>query len=90
MVTTPWCGVPCNHEEPCSMLGALASVAGGAQNHAEWVWLTGRRAEQSEHTPLHAAAEKGKEAAIKALLAAKADVHAKGMVRGGRGSVLGG
>ena len=66
------------------MLGALASVAGGAQNHAEWVWLTGRRAEQMKDTPLHEAAQNnGKEAAIKALLAAKADVHAKNNVRVG-------
>ena len=94
MVTTPWFGVPCNHEEPCPMLGALASVAGGDQNHAEWVWLTGRRAEQSGWTPLHAAASicNVKDAAIKALLAANADVHAKeGTVRvGARGVVLGG
>ena len=83
MVTTPWFGVPCNHEEPCPMLGALASVAGGAQNHAEWVWLTGRRAVQGAWTPLHRAATFCNDAAIKALVAAKADVHAKDYVRVG-------
>ena len=42
---------------------------------------------QDGETPLHLAASSGHEAAIKALVAAKADVHAKAMVRGG---VLGG
>jgi hypothetical protein len=65
------------------MLGALASVAGGAQNHAEWVWLTGRRAVQIGFTPLHRAAQMCNDAAIKALVAEKADVHAKDDVRVG-------
>ena len=38
------------------MLGAVASVAGGARNHAEWAWLTGRRVAQKGRTPLHVAA----------------------------------
>ena len=65
----------------------LASVAGGAWNHAEWAWLTGSRVVQGDHTPLHLAADKDHEGAIKALVAAKADVQAKDKVRGG---VLGG
>ena len=74
------------------MLGALASVAGGARNHAGWAWLTVIRAVQDGFTPLHQAAANAheldrKEAAIQALVAAKADVHAKNEVRGG---VLGG
>ena len=44
---------------------------------------------QFESTPLHMAAEHGQEAAIKALVAANADVRAKNFVTGGRGSVLG-
>ena len=71
------------------MLGGLASVAGRFGNHAEWAWLTGSRVVQHEWTPLHVAAAQGHEAAIKALVAAKADVHAKDVVRwgglGGRG-----
>ena len=69
------------------LLGGLASVASGAANHAEWAWLTGSRVVQEGTTPLHFAAQMGHEAAIKALVAAKADVHAKDEVRGG---VLGG
>ena len=69
------------------MLGGMASVAGGARNHAEWAWLTGSRVVQRGWTPLHWAARGGHQAAIKALVAAKADVHAKDKVRGG---VLGG
>ena len=38
---------------------------------------------QDEWTPLHVAAQMGHEVAIKALVAAKADVHAKDSVRGG-------
>ena len=38
-------------------------------------------------TPLHRAAQCGKEIAIKALLTAKADVHAKTDVRVGEGGV---
>ena len=71
------------------MLGGLVSVAGGARNHAEWAWLTGSRVVQNGMTPLHPAAAQGHEAAIKALVAAKADVHVKDVVRwgglGGRG-----
>jgi ankyrin repeat protein len=37
---------------------------------------------QDGETPLHLAASSGHEAAIKALVEAKADVHAKIMVRG--------
>jgi hypothetical protein len=66
------------------MLGAAASVASGARNHAEWAWLTGRRVAQWGMTPLHSAAQNGHEAAIKALVAAKADVNAKDQVRYGR------
>ena len=33
---------------------------------------------QGDHTPLHLAADKDHEGAIKALVVAKADVHAKG------------
>ena len=58
-------------------------VAGGARNNAEWAWLTGRRMVQFSRAPLFLAAENGHEAAIKALVAAKADVHAKEEVRGG-------
>ena len=43
---------------------------------------------QRNQTPLHQAALNGHEAAIKALVAANADVHAKNHVRGG--GVLGG
>ena len=42
---------------------------------------------QYVRTPLHLAAHSGHDAAIEALVAAKADVHAKDEVRGG---VLGG
>jgi hypothetical protein len=70
------------------MLGAVVSVAGGARSHAEWAWLTGRRVAQVGKTPLHMAAFKGHEAAIKALVAAKADVNAKNEVRGGWQGVL--
>ena len=72
------------------MLGGLASVAGGARNHAEWAWLTVIRAVQDGWTPLHFAAQKGGDVAIKALVAAKADVHAKNNVRVGQGVMLGG
>jgi hypothetical protein len=67
------------------MLGALASVAGGDRNHAEWAWLTGSRVAQNGMMPLHYAAESGHEAAIKALLAAKTDVDAQDEVRVGEG-----
>ena len=69
-------------------------VAGGAREHTEWAWLTRNGLAQDGKTPLHRAARSGKEAMIKALLAAKADVHAKDEVgvgaggrvrRGGRG-----
>ena len=56
-------------------------VARGARNHAGWAWLTGSRAVQDGCTPLHFAAIDDHEAAIKALVAAKADVHAKLNVR---------
>ena len=69
------------------MLGRVAWVAGGADHHAEWAWLTGSRVVQHGWTPLHFAADNGHEAVIKALVAAKADVRAKERVRGG---VLGG
>jgi ankyrin repeat protein len=65
------------------MLGGLASVAGGARNHAEL--LTGSRVAQWGWTPLHYAASIGHEAAIKALVAAKADVDATDEVRVGDG-----
>ena len=65
------------------MLGGLASVAGGARNHAMWAWLTGSHVVKDARTPLHYAAEEGQNAAIKALVAAKADVHAKDNVRVG-------
>ena len=65
------------------MLGGIASVAGGARNHAEWAWLMGSRVVQDECTPLHVAAQNGHTTAIKALVAAKADVHAKDTVREG-------
>jgi hypothetical protein len=65
------------------MLGGLASVADGARNHAEW--LTGRRVAQEEKTPLDLAASNGHEAAIEALVAAKADVHAEDEARVGEG-----
>ena len=68
------------------MLGLLGSVAGGAKDHAEWAWLTGRRVAQAGETPLHAAACYGREAAITALVAAKADVHAMDKVRVGGGA----
>ena len=41
--------------EPCTTLGALPSVAGGARTHAGWAWLTGRRVAQEGGTPLHTA-----------------------------------
>ena len=63
--------------------GGLATVAGGAGNHAEWAWLKGSRVAQSQWTPLHDAAYFGRLAAIQALVEAKADVHAKNDVRGG-------
>ena len=59
----------------------MASVASGARNHAEKAWLTGRHVVQDGWTPLHAAAHQGHEAAIKALVAAKADVRGKLDVR---------
>jgi len=52
-------------------------------SHAEWAWLTGSRVVQDECTPLHVAAQNGHTTAIKALVAAKADVHAKDSVRRG-------
>ena len=73
----------CNTQLPCSIVGGLASDAGGARNHAEWAWLTESRVVQFGRTPLHIAAQEGQTAAIKALVAAKADVHAKDSVRGG-------
>ena len=63
------------------MLGALASVAGGARTHAGWAWLTGRRVAQNGDTPLNIAAMHGRDARIQALLA---EVDAKDRVRGGR------
>jgi len=74
----------CTTPEPCTTLGALASVAGGARTHAGWAWLTGRRVAQVGDTPLHTVAEYGDYdlEAIEALLAAKADVNAKNAVRG--------
>ena len=71
----------CTTSEPCTTLGALASVAGGARNHAGWAWLTGRRVAQNGDTPLHNAADFfyghgwTRETLIKALVAAKADVN---------------
>ena len=73
----------CTAEIQCILLGGLASVAGGARNHAQWISLTGGHVVQFGETPLHRAAHEGREAAIKALVAAKADVHAKDKVRGG-------
>jgi hypothetical protein len=67
------------------MLGALAWVSRGARNQADCACLTGSRVLQGELTPLHAASVNGKVEAIQALLAAKADVHAKAEVRGGEG-----
>ena len=71
----------CTKEVQCCTLGGLASVAGGARNHADWAWLTDSRVAQDGWTPLHFAW--GHEAVIKALVEAKADVHAKDKVRGG-------
>ena len=72
----------------------MTSVAGGDGNHAEWAWLTGSRVVQDAWTPLHHAAYNGHEAAIEALVEAKADVHVKGKVRwgvlGGRGGAASG
>jgi len=65
----------------CCMPGRLASVAGGVNHHAEWAWLTGSHVVQNGNTPLHYAAYNDHGAVIKALLAAKADVHAKDKVR---------
>jgi hypothetical protein len=45
---------------------------------------------QAAHTPIYFAADKGHEAAIKALVAAKADVHAVTKVRAGGGGRGGG
>ena len=70
----------------CSILGALASVAGGARNHLGWAWLTGSRVAQYGDTALHDAAGNGHDAAITTLLAAKADIHAKNKVRGEGGA----
>jgi hypothetical protein len=72
------------------MRGAWSWVAGGAGSHAGWAWLTGSHAEQrgwTLHGPaaFEAAAACGCEEAIKALLPAKADVHAKDNVRVGGG-----
>ena len=50
----------------------------------------GNRVVQNGFTPLHFAAQKGQEAKIEALVAAKADVHAKNNVRVGQGVMLGG
>ena len=61
----------------------MTSVAGGARNHAESAWLTGSRVAQIGWTPLRCAANYFNVAAIKALVEAKADVDAKGKVRGG-------
>jgi len=66
------------------MLEATVLVAGRTRIYAEWAWLTGRRVAQGRNTPLHSAARNGHEAAIKALVAAKADVNAKDQVRYGR------
>ena len=61
----------------CYILGALASVAGGARNQADWAWLTGSRVAQKGFKPLLLAAKSGHETAIRVLLAAKADIRAK-------------
>ena len=45
--------------------------------------MTDSRVAQNGKTPLHSAADKGAGSVIKAFVAAKADVHAKDMVRGG-------
>ena len=74
--------LPCTTEVKCTMLGAVLSVTGAARSHAEWAWLTGRRVAQVGYTPLYYSATYGHEAAIKALVAAKADVHATDKVRG--------
>ena len=73
-----------HHRSTMCYARSLASVAGGTRTHAEWAWLTGRRVAQGGITPLHSAARFGHEAAIKTLVAAKADVNAKDQVRYGR------
>ena len=67
------------------MFGALASVAGGAGTHVEWAWLTGSRLAQYGMTPLYWAASSCTDAAIRALVEAKADVNANDDVRVGDG-----
>ena len=65
------------------MAGALAWVASGTRHQADWAWLMGSRVVQMGSTPMHRAASQGQEEAIRALVAAKADVHAKDKVKGG-------
>lgn len=67
-------------------LGPLYISGGLCIYQADCACLTGsRRVLQDGRTALHCAAVAGKVAAIQALLAAKADVHAKNNVRGGGG-----
>ena len=70
------------------MLGALAWVAGGGRNGADWGWLTGSRVAQGGGTPLHDAARQGRQLAITTLLAANADIHSKRKVGEGQGGLL--
>ena len=63
------------------MFIGFAWVAGGARNDGDWAWLTGRVV-QDGFRPLHQAAFSGHDAAIKALVAARADVDAETKVRG--------
>ena len=71
-----------------NMLGNFDRVACEAENDEDWVWLTGSRVAQSGQAPLHTAVDNEHEAAIKTLVAAKADLYAINKVRAGGGGVF--
>ena len=84
MVTTTWIGVACSRP-PISVVERFRTLLvcilqkDNVLCSERWAWLTERHVVhwQEGITPLHVASHQGQTAGIRALLAAKADVHAK-------------